>query len=452
MGGTRATAAAGRVMIVIARLNIGGPASHVVLLAEGLQRLGYEVDLVCGRVGRDEGDMIDYAFEHGIEPIVIPALGRDLHPGRDVKAFHELLRLMRRRRPEIVHTHTAKAGFVGRWAARAAGVPAIVHTYHGHVFHSYFGPRKTALFLQLERASARVTEAIITLSPALKAELTDRYRLAPPQAVHVIPLGIDLRGFTRQDDAGLDDVGEGRASEGGAGEGGTGESSPGESGASESGAGRDTDCEGDAHSGEAAARGATALHETERSIRQRWAISRDARLVGIVGRLVPVKNHELFLRAARRVKSHLPQARFLVVGDGDLRTGLERMAEQLGLGDAVVFTGWVHRLAPLYRALDLTVITSRNEGTPVSLIEALAAECPVVATDVGGVRDLLRDGAWGRLVASGDEAGLAHAMVELLSQPPNMETVSREVRRCYSADPMIHDTAMLYESLRPPTR
>ncbi len=383
---------AGRVMIIIARLNIGGPASHVVLLAQGLKRLGYEVDLVCGPVGSDEGDMSYYAAERGIEPIVIPTLRRELHFGRDSKALFALMRLIRRRRPDIVHTHTAKAGFLGRWAARACGIRSILHTYHGHVFHSYFGPGKTAFFVCLERASARVTRAIITLSESLRSELTRRYHIARPEAVHVIPLGIDLRGLS------------------------------------------------------------AASKEAAHAIRLRWGGEQEASMVGIVGRLVPVKDHALFLRAAHRTAEQIPGARFLIVGDGPLRSELERKARQLGLGESAVFTGWVRDLEPLYRALDLTVITSRNEGTPVSLIEALAAQCPVVATDVGGVRDLLQGGAWGRLVASGDECALAQAMIEVLRNPPDMETVSREVRRHYGVDPMIRDTAALYEEARSSSR
>jgi len=387
--GRRAQRSRPRIMIVIARLNIGGPASHVVLLAEGLARRGYEVDLVCGAVPGDEGDMTYYATARGIRPHIVPGLQRAPHPLHDLRALVGLIRWMRTRRPAVVHTHTAKAGFVGRWAARIAGVETIVHTYHGHVFHSYFGRTKTAIFRWLECRTAAITDAVITLSEGLRDDVAGRYRVVPPDRVHVIPLGLDL-------------------------------SSPDGVGAA--------------------------------AIRDQHGIVPGAPWIGIIGRLVAVKNHDLFLRAARRVRDHLPEARFLIVGDGELRGRLERLAHDLGLGAAVRFTGWIRDVTPLYRALDLVVISSRNEGTPVSLIEALAAGCPVVATDVGGVADLLRAGRWGRLVPSEDEEGLARAMIAALRRPPDMATVSPEVRRHHDVDLMVRDTAKLYERIAPTSR
>ena len=374
-------------MIVIARLNVGGPASHVVWLAAGLKKAGYTVDLVCGQVSQGEGDMAAIATERGIEPIVIPELRRELHPWRDLVAGFKLLRLIRRSRPEIVHTHTAKAGILGRWAALLGRVPAILHTYHGHVFHSYFGPFKTRLVILLERLTARITRAIITLSPHLRDEIVQVHRIATADRIRVVPLGVDLTHL------------------------------------------------------------ATCRDSLRGRFRATHNIPTNVPLVGIVGRLVPVKNHQLFIEAVSHVIRELPEAHFAIVGDGTLRGALETRAALLGLADRIRFTGWTRDLASVYADLDVTVISSLNEGTPVSLIESLAAGCPVVATDVGGVRDLLNDEPGTTLVPSGDATRLARAIVDALREPIPMAEVSARICERFSVGRLVTETAALYERL-----
>lgn len=342
-----------RVMRIISRMNIGGPATHVVLLNEGLDRTRYDSLLVTGLESASEGNLRDVVAARGLHMELIPDLGREIDLRHDIVALYKLYRLMRREHPHIVHTHLAKAGFVGRLAARLARVPIVLHTYHGHVFHSYFGRTKTALFIALERACARLSDRIITISTRLRDEIAG-FGVAVPERIEIVPLGFELDAFARESRR------------------------PG-------------------------------------GFRAALGLPRDTPLVGAVGRLVKIKNLHLFLDAAALIRGRAPSTQFVLVGDGDLRQPLEDYAAALGLADAVTFTGWRRDLPAIYADLDVLVISSDNEGTPASLIEAMATGCPVVATRVGGVPDLLGDGARGRLVPANDAAALAAAILATLS-------------------------------------
>ncbi len=375
-------------MRVIARLNVGGPAIHVIRLTERLGPPRFESALVCGQIGPHEGDMSYLARAHGVRPIVIPALGREIAPLRDLSTLWRLWRLMRAYRPHVVHTHTAKAGFVGRVAARLAGVPVVVHTFHGHVFHGYFGPVKTRLFIFLERFCARLSDRVLTVSDRLKEELTG-YGIAPADRITVIPLGLDLAPFA---------------------------TTPRRAGA----------------------------------LRRELGLSDATPLVGIVGRLVPIKNHRLFLEAATQVNA---AAHFVIVGDGECRADLEARAQALGLAERVHFLGWrdADRLPAIYSDLDTLVISSDNEGTPVSIIEAMAAGAPVVSTAVGGVSDLIDDGRTGVLVPPGDAPALADAMNRLLHEPARAQALAETARppalARFGIDRLAEDLAGLYLEL-----
>lgn len=376
-----------RILRIIARLNIGGPAIHVTLLTARCGPPAFESTLVCGTIGPHEGDMAYLAAAHGVTPIVIPELGRELAPLRDLVTLFKLWRLMRRLRPDIVHTHTAKAGFVGRLAAWLARVPVRVHTYHGHVFHGYFGPLKTRLFLALERLTARLTHRLIVISPAQRAELAHTYRIARPDKFVIVPLGLDLAPFAT-----------------------------------------------------------TPRHQGH--FRAAYDIPAQVPLIGSVGRLVPIKNHALLLEAAVRVRAVLPTAHFVIVGDGDLRPAIEAQAQALGLARAVTFTGFLRDLRPVYSDLDALVISSHNEGTPVSIIEALAAGVPVVSTAVGGVPDLLQQGAFGRLVPPGDAQALAQALIAAVLAPPtDHEAIQRAVLAEYDIARLTNTLQALYREL-----
>ena len=376
-----------RVMRIIARLNVGGPAIHVTLLTERLGPPEFESSLVAGRVGPNEGDMSYLARERGITPIEIEALGRELSPLADVRTLFQLVRLMRRARPDVVHTHTAKAGFVGRTAAWLARVPVRVHTYHGHVLSGYFGPAKTRLFIGLERLVGRLSTRLITISPSLRDELVDSYRIATRDRFVVVPLGLELDRFA-------------------------------------AGAPRGT-------------------------LRALFAIPPDAPLVGIVGRLVPIKNHALFLDMASLVHAQRPHVRFVIVGDGELRHELEASVTDHGLADVVHFAGWYNDLVPVYADLDTVVISSDNEGTPVSILEALASGVSVVSTSVGGVPDLLEGGRLGRLTPKGDAGALAAATLAAIDERDDSlrRQWSGAVVEAYGIDRLTRDLAALYREL-----
>lgn len=350
-----------KVMHIIARLNIGGAAIYVIQVTAALGAPDYRSQLVCGVVGQSEGDMRYLADEKHLPVTVIPSLGREISPLGDLVTIYELTRLIRREKPDIVHTHTAKAGFVGRIAAWLAGVPIILHTYHGHVFAGYFGPAKTRVFLLLERFCARLSTRVITLSATLKRELSEVYHVAPPDQIEVIPLGFDLGRLAT-------------------------------------------------------------LKRHEGSFRAQYHIPDSAPLVGIVGRLVPIKNHDLFLQAARIVHEQLSDAFFVIVGDGERRAELVELVQTLGLADCVRFTSWIADVPPIYSALDALVLSSNNEGLPVSLIEAMAAGVPVVSTKVGGVPDLLDGGRFGAVMPPGDTQGMAAAIIRALTDPAAQAT------------------------------
>ena len=373
-----------RVMRIIARLNIGGPTIHVTLLTAGLPAAEFRTTLVTGLVGEQEGDMSYFAYDAGIHPLVIPTLGREISLFQDIRTVIELIRLMRAERPHVVHTHTAKAGLVGRVAAFFCGVPVIIHTFHGHVFKGYFGWPKSTLFIWLERLAARLTDVILTVSNGLRTELIN-YRIAPPDRIRVLPLGLSLRTLTD-------------------------------------------------------------LTELRGQFRAELGCSTELPLVGIIGRLVPIKNHALFLEAAQLIHEAQPNTRFVIVGGGEIEELLRARVERRGLTEVFYFTGWRHDLPRIYADLDLVVISSDNEGTPVSLIEAMAAGVPVVSTAVGGVADLLHGGDFGAIVPPGDHQALAHAMLQALTapDPERLQAARQHVLTMYDESRLLHDIRALY--------
>ncbi len=376
-----------RVLRLIARLNIGGPAIQAILLTQALNRNGFYSILATGTVSDAEGDMGYLSEAAGVEPLNIPCLGRRIRPLQDAVACYHILRLMLRFKPHIIHTHTAKAGALGRLAGiiyrRLAKVKGrqvrLVHTYHGHVFSGYFGPLKTTLYLWIERLLARGTDLLVTVSQSQRQEICKYYRVGQPRQFRVLPLGLPLTPFLEN-------------------------------------------------------------NSKNSEFRRQCSARPGEVLVGIIGRLTTVKNHHLFLEAARRlVEANGRQLRFLIVGDGELRSSLEAETNRLGLGRQVVFTGWQRTMKHVYSNLDVVVLTSNNEGTPVTLIEALAAARPVIATNVGGVEDLLGKPSWraegfgvaqrGVLVHPRNAAGLARGIAWLLGNPGQATRLARQGRQ-----------------------
>jgi len=375
-----------RILRLIVRLNVAGPTLQAILLTNALQDQGYETHLACGGSPEEADSMLYVAQEYDVDPTYVPELFPYLSPLRNYRAFLAIRRLIREVQPDIVHTHTTTAGFLGRIAARMSGVPVVVHTLHTHPFQGYYNRLRTNLFIFMERIGARFSDSIITLSESLRRELVEEYDITSKNRITVLPLGFDLSSFA-------------------------------------------------------------AVERKQGTFREAWNIPANAPLVGIIGRLLPVKNHRLFLRAAALVRAQRPEARFVIVGNGEQREPLREFAAELGLTDAVTFTGWQQDVEQIYSDLDVLVTSSLNEGTPVPIIEALAAGCPVVATRVGGIPDLLDGGRLGALVESGDENALAAAILKTIQNPPEMAEAQQTMLNRYSIERLAQDLDSLYRGL-----
>lgn len=387
-----------RVLRIITRLNIGGPSIQAARLTTDLRPLGYDTALVHGRVATGEGEMRDLLPRDEPGVFYVDSLRRPITPADDIRAFRRLGAILLDFRPDIVHTHMAKAGLLGRLATLAynrtagRGRPArIIHTYHGHVLEGYFSPTMTAAIIRAERWLGRGSDALIAISPRIRDELAGRFRIAPPDRFHVVPLGFDLAPLA-------------------------------------------------------------AIGDPDRAAaRRQLGIADDALVVTTVGRLTAIKNHELLLDAAREIAAASPRAMFLIAGDGELRAPLEARAHALGIGDRVRWLGWRRDLTTIYGATDVFALTSRNEGTPVALIEAMAAGVPGVSTDVGGVADVIRDERTGILVPPDARPALAAAVMRLLADDRTRSDMGLRARAAvvtrYDVKRLVSDIDALYRSL-----
>ena len=385
-----------RVARIITRLNIGGPAIQAVMLSDCLRARAFDTLLMYGYLAEGEGDMTYLLDNRQVRQAYVPSMGRSVSPFADMQAVVAILRHLRAFQPHIVHTHTAKAGTLGRLATiaynRTARVKArTVHTYHGHSLEGYF--RYAGAFVRIERALARATDRLVAISPRIATDLRDRYRIGVPEQWSIVPLGFDLVPLAAIDDA---------------------------------------------------ARAAA---------RRALGIDAATPVVAIVGRLTAIKQHELFLEVARRVHERQPSALYLVVGDGERRSELETLARTLGIAERTRFVGWRKDLVTIYGATDVCVLTSRNEGTPVAVIEALAAGVPVVCTDVGGVGDVVNDPLLGAIAADGDAETLAGHVVSALAphvRAPQAVVARRaSVTARYGFERLAADVVALYGSLVP---
>ena len=381
-----------KILRVIARLNVGGPARQVALLSDRLRNSGYDTTVVYGDVEPSEA-----SFEHLLDPsgrsLKLADLGRRVRPLSDLRAFAGLVRAMFRERPDVVHTHTAKAGALGRAAAglynatRGRSRRAIVvHTFHGHVLDGYFRPAANMAIRTAERVLATLTDRIVAIAPGQRDELVERFRIASASKVDVVRLGLDLSRLLAVD-----------------------ESSP--------------------------------------DLRGELSIGAGQLVIGYVGRLVPIKSVDTLLRAFAGVRRE-QKPRLVIVGEGPERAALESLAAGLGIADRVSFTGWRQDLEAVYRTFDITAVSSRNEGTPVALIEAMAAGRAVVATRVGGVPDVVTDESVGLLVEPGDAGALSAALESLGGDPAARRRMGAAARRSvasrYSVDRLVADLDRLY--------
>jgi glycosyltransferase involved in cell wall biosynthesis len=384
------------VVRVITRLNIGGPAIQAASLSPALAPLGFDVTLLHGRLGRGEGDM-SYLLAPGTPTVFIPTLAREIQPWADLRALVAIYRELRRLRPQIVHTHMAKAGLLGRLAAAlynltrgAAPRARIVHTYHGHVLEGYFGGTKTALIIAAERWLAHVSDALVAIAPAIREELLHHYRIGRAEQYRLIPLGFNLDAFAAVD-------------------------------------------------GPARARARDALD-----------VAPHAPVLTTVGRLTAIKDQQRLIAMTTSLVERYPALTVLIVGDGELRAALEGHAATLGLGRHVRFLGWRRDLATIYAATDVFVLTSRNEGTPVALIEAMASGVPGVSTDVGGVPTVLADDSMGVRVPLDDDAAFVAGVVRLLEAPDRGAVGARaraHVLARFDSRRLVADIERLYREL-----
>jgi glycosyltransferase involved in cell wall biosynthesis len=384
---------------VIARLNIGGPAIQAILMTDEFRRRGYPTLLLTGEVPPGEGSMEYLAQERGVVPVKIGTMSRKISWSKDLITLWQLIKTFRREKPLVVHTHTAKAGTVGRLAAIIARVPVRVHTFHGHVFHGYFSPFLTRIFLGIERFLARHTDRIIAISESQKHELAEVYSVAPSEKIELIPLGFDLVPF-------LD--GSGRTG----------------------------------------------------NFRGSLGVADENTLIGWVGRVTAIKDPDLLLDSAVSVLSQNADCRFVVVGDGELRESCTSRVEAEHLEEVIRFTGWQQNLNRVYPDLDLVVLTSINEGTPVSLLEAMASGRAFVATDVGGVRDLMVGSPIRKfgfevfnngILVPRDREVLASAISYLARDPETRLAMGQAgrtfVKARFSSERLANDLESLYTSL-----
>lgn len=365
-----------RVLRIQSRICVGGPALNTINLSAYLDPEKYQTLLVGGALEPGEKSMEPLAESKGVAVHHIAEMGRSVSWRDDLRALRKLIKLMRYYKPHVVHTHTAKAGALGRVAAFWCRIPLRVHTFHGHVFHGYFSPLVNQLVIWTERFLGRLNHVTVAISPRQKEDLTRTFKIVPDKRCQVVRLGFELDRMT----------------------------------------------EG-----------------VEGRFRASLGIDAQTRLVGILARLVPIKNHQLFFEAVaawvqRYGQSYAEPVKFLVIGDGELRETLTQLADRLKIQDWLVFTGWRRDVADIYADLDLNVLVSKNEGTPVTLIEGMACGVPLVSTDVGGIRDFT-DEACGTVVpadASPDQ--IADAMHKYLSLPRQDARLSDVVRK------QIHDT------------
>lgn len=368
-----------RVLRAITRLNIGGPARQALLLTRRL-RPEYDTRLVAGTAPSHEGELSDPQVE-----VVRAPLERALRPRSDARAVAAMVRHVRDHRPDLVHTHMAKAGAVGRLACVASRRrPLLVHTFHGHVLEGYFSPAVASSFVAAERVLARAADVLVAVSEEVRDDLL-RLRIGTPEKFRVIRLGINL----------------------------------------------------EAH---------RAVTEPSGELRRMIGLSSDVSLLVALGRLAPVKDLETMITAVAR----LGDVHLAVLGDGEERARLRAHAERLGVGGRVHFVGWWLDVPAALSDADLVVLSSRNEGTPVALIEAAACGRAVVATDVGGVRSVVADGEHGLLVPPEDAGAFADSVADLLADPDRRRAMGRAARAAssrFDEDRLVGDVRALYDEL-----
>jgi glycosyltransferase involved in cell wall biosynthesis len=362
----------------------------------------YDTLLVIGGKEDHEQDADFLAIANNIEPTCISEMKRPISPYNDWAAYNKLKKLIKEFRPDIVHTHAAKSGALGRLAAKHSNVPVIVHTFHGHIFHSYFNSLKTNFFIRTERYLAGISDAIVAISDVQKKELSGDFRIAVADKFRVIPLGLDLDNFIINQE------------------------------------------------------------EKRNKFRAEFRLDNDTVAIGIIGRLVPIKNHSLFLKALKYVLNNTTlKVKAFIIGDGESRAGIGQMANNLEIKytkhtdsdhpHPLIFTSWRTDVDTICAGLDIIALTSLNEGTPVSLIEAQAAGKPIVSTRVGGIADVVLENKTALLSEITDEKTFSDNLLQLVNDPALRQRFSNagkdHVTSKFSYHRMVNDMSNLYHDL-----
>jgi len=390
-----------RVLTIVNRLNLGGPTFIVAYLTRFLSP-EFETMLVSGMIDDTEESSEFIAEQLGISPVYVPEMVREINIRKDRQAYLKVKKIIQDFKPDIVHTHAAKAGTIGRLAASACNVPVILHTFHGHVFHSYFSPLKTRVFLEIERYLAKKSSRIIAISERQKKELGIIYKICDPSKIEVVHIGLDLSSFQENQE------------------------------------------------------------EKRKKFRSEYLIDDDEIVISIVGRLVPVKNHKFFLDAMKVIFDNTDKkVRAFIVGDGELRTNIEEYTKNLNLDFVrfteekrkarVTFTSWRKDIDVVNAGSDIIVLCSSNEGTPVSLIEAQAANKPIVTTRVGGITDVVMPHETALISSKTSVSSFAKNLFILINDDELRENMGKSgnkfVMEKFSYQRLVSDTAALYRKL-----
>lgn len=387
-----------KILRIANRFNLGGPTYNVAYLTKYLSS-EYETLLLGGEKDESEEGSEHILEQLGIKPVIIPEMKREINIKEDRTAYLKIKNIIKEFKPDIVHTHASKAGTLGRLAAFSAKVPVTVHTFHGHIFHSYFGKLKTGFYKNVERYLALRSSKIIAISEKQKEELSAVHKICPETKITVVPLGFDLNKFHEN------------------------------------------------------------KTENRKKFREKYQVIDNEIVISIIGRIVPVKNHELFLRAIKNVKEKTSRPiRAFVVGDGEDRMKTENFAKSLGLDisagekvTTVTFTSWIKDVEIVTAGSDIIAMTSLNEGTPVSLIEAQAAGKPIVTTNVGGIENITLPGETALLSERNDAEKFSENLLSLIEDETLRNEMSKKgwdyVREKYHYTRLINDMEQLYSSL-----
>ena len=384
-----------KILRIINRFNLGGPTYNAAYLTKYLEP-DYETLLIGGQHDESEKSSMHILDNLGLKPIIIPEMQRSLNPYKDQIAFKKIQNIIKEFKPDIVHTHAAKAGALGRRAAYKMGVKQIYHTFHGHVFHSYFGSFKTRIFKEIERNLAKKSTKIIAISEIQKSELSKIHKICPEKKIEVIPLGFDLERFNTDKDS------------------------------------------------------------KRKEFRKKWNLKENEIAIGIIGRLVPIKNHTFFIDVIQEVlKNSKVPIRAFIVGDGEEKQNIVNYIKNKNLDFSLNYnpatfqlTSWIKEIDKVNSGMDIICLTSLNEGTPVSLIEAQASGKPIVSTKTGGIENIVLENKTALLSEKNDLDNFSKNLLSLVNSSNKRKLFSKfglEKSKDFHYNQLVNNIKKLYE-------